>query len=192
MRILGARRQGFRATTSDTDGGEDTMPRRDPIQAAADFGRLPGIVFHIIGFDVNQEDWNAQLREMAIRAGGKYWSAPKGNDLTHALRAALLGDPEWFSVFNSARKEVYRGRFGQRPASLPAARTDRLQHVGGGHDGRDQRRGQPFELGPDRQPTSAEGAGRRARPVPSHARDASRLRPAGPFRTRRRELATAV
>ena len=94
------------------------MPRRDPIQAAADFGKVPGITFHIIGFDVNQDDWNAQLREMASRAGGQYWAAPKGNDLAHALRAALLGDPEFFTVLDGTGKAVYRGNFGQ-PHRLP-------------------------------------------------------------------------
>jgi Mg-chelatase subunit ChlD len=95
-----------------TDGGEDTMPRRDPVTAAAAFLNLPNVNFHIIGFDVNQEDWNTQLRAMAAAAGGHYWPAPKGKDLMRSMRAALLGDPDQFLVFDSAGKEVYRGRFG--------------------------------------------------------------------------------
>jgi Mg-chelatase subunit ChlD len=40
-----------------TDGGEDTMPRRDPVKVAAQLSKHPGITFHIVGFDINQEDW---------------------------------------------------------------------------------------------------------------------------------------
>jgi Mg-chelatase subunit ChlD len=96
-----------------TDGGEDTMPRRDPIVAAGAFANLPDLNFHIIGFDVNQEDWNTQLRAMATAAGGHYWAAPKGKDLLHAMRAALLGDPDEFSVVDRSGKEVHRGKFGE-------------------------------------------------------------------------------
>jgi Mg-chelatase subunit ChlD len=97
-----------------TDGGEDTMPRRDPVRAAAQFGQLKGITFHIVGFDVNQEDWNAQLRQMADKAGGQYWPAPRGEDLTRSLRALLLGDPDFFVVLDPTGREIYRGRFAER------------------------------------------------------------------------------
>lgn len=96
-----------------TDGGEDTLPRRDPVVAAGAFANLPNLDFHIIGFDVNQEDWNTQLRAMAAAAGGHYWAAPKGKDLLRAMRAALLGDPDEFSVLDSSGKEVHRGKFGE-------------------------------------------------------------------------------
>ena len=95
-----------------TDGGEDTMPRRDPVRAAAEFTKFPNVTFHIIGFDVNQEDWNTQLRAMATASAAQYWPAPKGDDLNRAMRAALLGDPDYFAVMDAADKEVYRGKFG--------------------------------------------------------------------------------
>lgn len=95
-----------------TDGGEDTMPRRDPVRAAAEFTKFPNVTFHIIGFDVNQEDWNTQLREMATASAAQYWPAPKGDDLNRAMRAALLGDPDYFAVLDAAGKEVHRGKFG--------------------------------------------------------------------------------
>jgi hypothetical protein len=96
-----------------TDGGEDTMPRHDPVKVAATLAKLPNITFHIIGFDINQQDWNAQLRAMAEASGGKYWPAPKSTDLNRALRAALMGDPDYFRVVDSTGKEVFRGQFGQ-------------------------------------------------------------------------------
>jgi Mg-chelatase subunit ChlD len=96
-----------------TDGGEDTFPRKDPVKVAAALAKLPGITFHIIGFDINQVDWNAQLRAMAQASGGKYWPAPRSGDLQRALRAALLGDPDSFKVVDSGGKEVFHGHFGQ-------------------------------------------------------------------------------
>jgi Mg-chelatase subunit ChlD len=96
-----------------TDGGEDTMPRRDPVKVAATLAKVPGITFHIIGFDINQPDWNAQLIAMAEASGGKYWPAPKSKDLNRAIRAALLGEPDYFRIVDSTGKEVFRGQFGQ-------------------------------------------------------------------------------
>ena len=106
-----------------TDGGEDTMPRRDPVRAATEFGKVPNVNFHIIGFDVNQDDWSQQLHEMAKAAHAQYWPAPKGSDLLRALRAALLGDPDYFIVLDSTGKEVHRGKFGL-PKRLPEGKYE--------------------------------------------------------------------
>ncbi len=96
-----------------TDGGEDTMPRRDPVKAAAELAKIPNLTFHIIGFDVNQQDWNDQLHAMAVAGKGKYWSAPKSADLQRSVRAAILGDPDYFRINDSTGREVFRGHFGQ-------------------------------------------------------------------------------
>ena len=106
-----------------TDGGEDTMPRRDPVRAAAEFTKFPNVTIHIIGFDVNQEDWNTQLREMATASAAQYWPAPRGDDLNRAMRAALLGDPDYFAVIDAAGKEVHRGKFGDAKR-LPEGRYE--------------------------------------------------------------------
>ena len=106
-----------------TDGGEDTMPRRDPVRAAAEFTKFPNVTIHIIGFDVNQEDWNTQLREMAAASAAQYWPAPRGDDLNRAMRAALLGDPDYFAVIDAAGKEVHRGKFGDAKR-LPEGRYE--------------------------------------------------------------------
>lgn len=96
-----------------TDGGEDTMPRRDPVKVAAELTKRPNITFDIIGYDINEQDWNIQLRAMAQASGGKYWPAPRGGDLARAVRAALLGEPEYYRVLDSTGKEAFRGQFGQ-------------------------------------------------------------------------------
>ncbi|NMD34620.1 MAG: VWA domain-containing protein, partial [Planctomycetes bacterium] len=95
-----------------TDGGEDTLPRQDPLAAAAEFGRLRNVKLHIVGFDINREDWRAQLAEMARLAKGTYWPVARAADLTRELRAAVLGTPSGYELFGERRREVGRGVFG--------------------------------------------------------------------------------
>jgi hypothetical protein len=101
-----------------TDGGEDTMPRRDPVKAAAQLSKHPGITFHIVGFDINQEDWGRQLRAMADVSGGHYWPAARPRELSAQLIAAVFGRPDGFVVVAQDGRQVCTGRFGQ-PLSLP-------------------------------------------------------------------------
>ena len=96
-----------------TDGGEDTMPRRDPVKAAAEFARTPGITFHIVGFDINQEDWGQQLRAMAVAGHGHYWPAARAQALQRQIRSAVFGIPDDFTLYDSSAREVSRGEFGQ-------------------------------------------------------------------------------
>ena len=96
-----------------TDGGEDTMPRRDPVKAAAEFATLPGLTFHIVGFDINQEDWGTQLRAMAAASGGNYWPAARAAVLAREVRSAVFGIPDQFTLFDSTSHEIARGEFGQ-------------------------------------------------------------------------------
>lgn len=101
-----------------TDGGEDTMPRRDPVKVARELGALKGVTFHIVGFDINQEDWGQQLRAMSDASGGYYWPAPRGDALASQLCAAVLGKPDGFVVLNDQNRQVAQGNFGQS-ISLP-------------------------------------------------------------------------
>lgn len=96
-----------------TDGGEDSIPRKDPVAAAAAFADAKGVTFHIVGFDINQPDWSQQLREMAARGKARYWSAAKADALVRELRQAILGVPAEFTVVDQAEKELWRGRFGE-------------------------------------------------------------------------------
>ncbi|MBI4586274.1 MAG: VWA domain-containing protein [Planctomycetes bacterium] len=95
-----------------TDGGEDTLPRQDPLKAAEEFGKLKGVSLHVIGFDIGREDWSKQLLEIAARAGGRYWPATRSAALYQELRAAVLGVPEQFIVLDQGQKEAARGSFG--------------------------------------------------------------------------------
>jgi 2',3'-cyclic-nucleotide 2'-phosphodiesterase (5'-nucleotidase family) len=96
-----------------TDGGEDTVPRRDPIKAAESLGAIKGVTLHIVGFDINQDDWSAQLRAMADRAGGHYWPAMQTKVLRQQLCSAVLGKPGEFVILDKDRREVTRGDFGE-------------------------------------------------------------------------------
>jgi hypothetical protein len=95
-----------------TDGGEDTRPRRDPVKAAAEFAQLSGITFHIVGFDINQEDWSTQLHEMSEQSKARYWPAARAGALVHNLRAAVFGIPDDFTLFDADSKQVATGEFG--------------------------------------------------------------------------------
>ncbi len=102
-----------------TDGGEDTFnPRGNPLKAATDFGKLKGVRLHVVGFDINREDWSKQLHEMSERAGGTYWPAFKAQELITGLRAAVLGRPDAFAVLDKDGKSIQSGHFGQA-LSLP-------------------------------------------------------------------------
>ncbi len=96
-----------------TDGGEDTMPRKDPVKAADELASISNLQFNIVGFDIGQEDWNTQLRAMATHGHGKYWPAAKGAELGRQLRISMLGAPERFSVLDKSGKEVAHGAFGE-------------------------------------------------------------------------------
>ncbi len=77
-----------------TDGGEDTFkPRGNPIKACEDLAKVKNMTFHIVGFDINQPDWSAQLQAMAQAAGGRYWPAARGADLSGACEMPCWAFP---------------------------------------------------------------------------------------------------
>ncbi|MBN1417471.1 MAG: VWA domain-containing protein, partial [Planctomycetes bacterium] len=96
-----------------TDGGEDTLPRQDPLAAADELGKLEEITLHVIGFDIGRKDWSEQLQEISVRAHGKYWPAAEATSLEHELRCAVFAAPDRFSVYDAAGAEVAKGAFGE-------------------------------------------------------------------------------
>jgi hypothetical protein len=110
--LAGAREDAPVTVVFLTDGGEDTMPRQDPIQAAEEFGKLRGIVLHVIGFDIHREDWRGQLEEMTRRAGGRFWPARQAAALGPELQAAVFGVPAAYVVLDGAGREAAKGAFG--------------------------------------------------------------------------------
>lgn len=113
-----------------TDGGEDTVPRRDPVKVAAQLAQLKGITFHIVGFDINQQDWGEQLRAMAEASNGHYWPAASPAALPTQLKAAVFGRPEGFTILSADGREIGRGRFGQA-ISLPEGKYQLKTSYGG-------------------------------------------------------------
>jgi hypothetical protein len=101
-----------------TDGGEDTLPRQDPVKAAAEFGQLQNVRLQIVGFNINRDDWSKQLAAMTQAAHGVYWPAAQADALEEDVRAAVLGTPRNFTVLNPAGKQVAAAPFGQA-LSLP-------------------------------------------------------------------------
>ena len=104
-----------------TDGGEDTRPPGDPVAAAEDLARMPGITLHVVGFDIGREDWGRQLRAIAKAGGGRYWAAGNAAALRGELRAAILRTPEQFTLSADDGRAVWRGSFGES-RSLPEGR----------------------------------------------------------------------
>ncbi|HEX8915540.1 MAG TPA: VWA domain-containing protein, partial [Humisphaera sp.] len=104
-----------------TDGGEDTLPRKNPAEAAEAMGRIKDVGLHVVGFDIGRADWGEQLQSIARRGKGKYWPAGNAAALTAELRAAVLRSPGGYEVRDAAERVVYRGAFGDR-RELPAGR----------------------------------------------------------------------
>ena len=118
-----------------TDGGEDTVPRRDPVKAADAIGKMSGVRFHVVGFDVTgRPDWVQQLHAIAEHGHGQYWPASQGQELREQLRSAVLGMPEQFTLLDKDGHFLATGQFGQSK-TLPEGKY-RIQTAYGG---------QPFE-----------------------------------------------
>jgi hypothetical protein len=127
--LAGAGKDSPCAVVLITDGGEDTMPRRDPVASAEALGRTPGVALHVVGFDIGRDDWGRQLRAMARAGHGGYWPATGGDALRRELRAALLRTPEQFVVADAAGKR-FEGTFG-RPLALPEGKYTLVTAYGG-------------------------------------------------------------
>lgn len=100
-----------------TDGGEDSLPRQDPVAAAAAIGKLvaaprSAVKFFLIGFDIGRDDWLKQLAAMTAAGGGTYCPAQQAGQLDTGLRSAVLGVPEVFVVQDRNGAERGRGAFG--------------------------------------------------------------------------------
>lgn len=101
-----------------TDGGEDTMPRQNPVKAAEAIAKLPGVSFQVVGFDINRQDWSEQLLATARAGNGQYLPAGQADVLLSRLQTAIYRSPDQWVASDKAGKEVARGTFGQS-AQLP-------------------------------------------------------------------------
>ncbi len=178
--ILEAKRDLGGAAASDpvtvillTDGGEDTLPRQDPVRAAAALGELKGIRFHVIGFDIGREDWSAQLEAIAERGQGWYWPASKAESLHAELRAAVFGVPPGFVVLDQAGKEAARGPFGWEGALLEGRYVFQTSYAGVDHE-------ESFWINTERTTQVVFNAAKvvAARPAPGAVRPGASARPA--------------
>ncbi|HVR73603.1 MAG TPA: VWA domain-containing protein, partial [Planctomycetota bacterium] len=178
--LLEAKRDLGNAAASDpvtvillTDGGEDTLPRQDPVRAAAEFGLLEGVRLHVVGFDIGREEWSAQLRAIAGRARGSYWPALQAESLYTELRSAVFGVPAGFAVLDPAGKEAASGPFGKE-ISLPEGRYVFQTRYGGAEHA------EGFWINTDRATSVVFNAARVAglRPVPGDAGPAANAKPA--------------
>jgi hypothetical protein len=96
-----------------TDGGEDTIPRRNPVEPAGKLAKMSGVNLNIVGFDIGRKDWQEQLTAMSRAAGTPYWSASKPEMLSAQLQSAAVKAPPGFKVLDKGGKEVAAGQFGK-------------------------------------------------------------------------------
>ncbi len=96
-----------------TDGGESTRGAKPAEAAARLAASRKGMKLHVVGFDINQDDWREQLEATAAAGGGKYFHALKASELLGALSLAAMGQAEYV-VKDRGGKEAARGRLGDR------------------------------------------------------------------------------
>jgi len=96
-----------------TDGGETTRGAKPPQAAARLAGARKGMKVHVVGFDINEDDWREQLEKTAEAGNGSYFHARKAADLLYALQLAAVGAAQ-YTLLNNEGKEVFKGNFGDR------------------------------------------------------------------------------
>lgn len=106
-----------------TDGGEDTVPRQDPVAEATKLGAMENAHLVVVGFDIQREDWSRQLNAIAEAAGAEYLPAPQAADLEPMLRAASGFKPSEFQVLDDQGTVVGEGLFGDQ-ITLPPGRYE--------------------------------------------------------------------
>jgi len=96
-----------------TDGGESTRGAR-PYEAAARLaGSRRGMKVHILGFDINEDDWKEQLEKTAAAGHGQYFHVKKSGDLMNALQLVTVGTTDYV-LKDKTGTELYRGKVGDR------------------------------------------------------------------------------
>jgi Ca-activated chloride channel family protein len=98
-----------------TDGGESTRGAKPDEAAAKLVASRKGMKLHVVGFDINQDEWKEQLERVAQTGGGKYFHCTKASELQTALTFATVGQVEYV-IKDKAGKEVHKGKLGDRVA----------------------------------------------------------------------------
>ncbi|HZE96799.1 MAG TPA: VWA domain-containing protein, partial [Planctomycetota bacterium] len=96
-----------------TDGGESTRGAR-PYEAAAKLAASrKGMKVHVVGFDINEDDWKEQLEKTAAAGNGQYFPVKKASDLMAALQLVTVGAGA-YTLLDKTGKEVARGTLNDR------------------------------------------------------------------------------
>lgn len=96
-----------------TDGGESTRGAK-PYDAAAKLAASrKGMKVHVVGFDINEDDWREQLEKTAAAGNGQYFHVKKASDLLSALQLVTVGGAD-YQLLDKAGKVVHAGKLGDR------------------------------------------------------------------------------
>jgi Mg-chelatase subunit ChlD/RNA polymerase subunit RPABC4/transcription elongation factor Spt4 len=96
-----------------TDGGESTRGAK-PYEAAARLAASrKGMKVHVLGFDINEDDWKEQLEKTAAAGLGQYFPVKKSSDLMSALQLVTVGTTDYV-LQDKSGKEIHRGKVGDR------------------------------------------------------------------------------
>jgi hypothetical protein len=96
-----------------TDGGESTRGAKPADAARALVAARKGMKLHVVGFDINQDNWKEQLEEVAAVSNGRYFHCRKASDLMGALSVTTVGASDYILRDKDAR-EIGRGKLGDR------------------------------------------------------------------------------
>lgn len=96
-----------------TDGGESTRGAKPHDAAAKLSASRKGMKVHVVGFDINEDDWKEQLEKTAAAGNGQYFHVRKSSDLLGALQLVTAGQTDYV-LKDKGGKEVHRGKIGDR------------------------------------------------------------------------------
>jgi len=96
-----------------TDGGESTRGAKPHEAAARLAASRKGMKVHVLGFDINEDDWKEQLEKTAAAGQGRYFPVRKSSELLGALQLVTVGSTEYV-LQDKAGKEIHRGKIGDR------------------------------------------------------------------------------
>jgi Ca-activated chloride channel family protein len=96
-----------------TDGGESTRGAKPPEAAARLAASRKGMKVHVVGFDINDDDWKDQLERTAAAGNGTYFHARKAAELLGALRLATVGAAQ-YALLDKGGATVHKGALGDR------------------------------------------------------------------------------
>ncbi|HMO57619.1 MAG TPA: VWA domain-containing protein [Roseiflexaceae bacterium] len=98
--------------------GDETCGGQPAEVAGRIKAEYPNVRISVIGFSVDNQDWQDRLRAIAENGGGEYFDATNAAQLEEALQQAVSLD---YRVLDTAGVEQYRGELGTIVSLMPGS-----------------------------------------------------------------------